>query len=167
MQRRINLLDTYYTVTMIGQSKARQLKVEAGPFQPVALDFIKDGQGIIRSGESSARIALEVKGDTAYIRAFGRTFTLDIVNPVEQAVQESGGPGNIARAPMPGTVVSVDVSVGSQVVKGQGMMTIESMKILTIITAPRDGEVLQVNFEPGATFDKNAALITLKKKEDE
>jgi hypothetical protein len=36
-----------------------------------------------------------------------------------------------------------------------------------VIAAHRDGEVVQVHFEPGDTFGKNAALITLSKKEEE
>ncbi|MCP4574956.1 MAG: acetyl-CoA carboxylase biotin carboxyl carrier protein subunit, partial [Deltaproteobacteria bacterium] len=50
--------------------------------------------------------------------------------------------------------------------KGTPMMTIESMKILTIIAAPRDGEISKIHFEPGETFDKNAVLITLTDKEE-
>ncbi|WP_299983316.1 biotin/lipoyl-containing protein [Desulfobacula sp.] len=167
MQRRINLLDVHYTVMVVGHPEERWLKVEAGEFQSVALKSMKDGQGIILLGEQNVRMKMAVKGETVYIRAFDRTFTLHIVNPVEQAAQETSGPGNTARAPMPGTVVEIDVAVGARVTKGQSMMTIESMKILTVITAPRDGEVVQVHFEPGATFGKNAALITLSKKEEE
>ncbi|MCP4722767.1 MAG: hypothetical protein GY860_25200, partial [Desulfobacteraceae bacterium] len=48
----------------------------------------------------------------------------------------------------------------------QPLITIECMKILTDITAPRDGEVATVNFEPGKTFDKNAVLVILKEKKD-
>ena len=58
------------------------------------------------------------------------------------------------------------MAAGDPVTKGQSMITIESMKILTMITAPRDGEVSQVHVEPGDTFDKNAALITLREKEE-
>lgn len=167
MERRIHLQDTHYTVTVAGHSRERRLKVDDGEFQPAVLDGMANGQGTIRLGGSSARVALAVKGDTVHIRAFGQTFALDIVNPVEQAAQESGGTGNSARAPMPGTVIAVDVTAGSLVARGQPMMTIESMKILTVITAPRDGEVARVNFEPGATFDKNAALITLSKQKED
>ena len=110
---------------------------------------------------------MAVKGETAYIRAFDRTFTLRIVDPVEQAAQEAGGSSsNTARAPMPGMVVEVQVAAGDQVTKGQPIITIESMKILTLITAPRGGEVSQVHFEPGDTFDKNAAQVTLTEKEE-
>jgi biotin carboxyl carrier protein len=41
-------------------------------------------------------------------------------------------------------------------------MIIESMKILTVISAPRDGQVAGIHFEPGESFDKNAALVSLE-----
>jgi len=167
MQRQINLLGKDYTVTIVGGPEERKLKVEAGGFQSVALNSMNYGQGIVVLGDQSIPVKMAVKGETVYIRAFDRTFVLQIVNPVEQAAQESGGPVNTARAPMPGTVVTVDVTAGAWVTKGQSMMTIESMKILTVITAHRDGEVVQVHFKPGETFGKNAALITLLKKEED
>ena len=45
-------------------------------------------------------------------------------------------------------------------------MIIESMKILTVIKAPRDGVVAKIHFAPGQTFDRNDALVTLTEKED-
>jgi biotin carboxyl carrier protein len=165
MQRQINFLDKDYTVTLIEGPKERKLKVEAGDFQPVALNSIEDGQGTIQLGQQSTQVKMAVKGETVYIRAFCRTFVLHVVNPVEQAARKSGGPVNTARAPMPGTVVAVDVTAGDRVTKGQSMMTIESMKILMVITAHMDGDVVQVHFEPGNTFNKNATLITLSEKE--
>ena len=110
-------------------------------------------------------IQIAVKGETAYIKAFGRTFALEVVDPVEQASQESGD-SDTAKAPMPGMVVDTHVALGENVNKGQDLITIESMKILTVITAPRDGEVSRINFESGSTFDKNDVLVTLKEKED-
>ena len=124
-----------------------------------------DGYHLIRLGDQKARIRMAVKGEVAYIRAFDRTFSLRIMDPVEQAAQETGSGSDKTRAPMPGTVASVDVAEGDDVKKGIPMMTIESMKILTIIAAPRDGNVARVHFKPGDTFDKNAVLITLIDKE--
>ena len=143
------------------------LQVTDGESQPAALTVGTECKYTIQLGDQRADIQMAVKGETAYIRAFDRTFTLRIVDPVEQAAQEAGGSSNIARAPMPGTVVEVQVAAGEAVSKGQPMITIESMKILTVIAATRDGEVSEIHFEPGHTFDKNAALVTLKEKEEE
>ena len=167
MKRRIDLLDEHHSVTVFGQLGEQRLQVADGEPRPAALTVGAECNATIQLGDQRADFQLAVKGETAYIRAFDRTFTLRIVDPVEQAAQEAGGGGNTARAPMPGTVVEVQVAVGETVSKGQPMITIESMKILMVIAATRDGEVFEVHFEPGDTFDKNAALVTLKEKEEE
>ncbi|MBW2368534.1 MAG: acetyl-CoA carboxylase biotin carboxyl carrier protein subunit [Deltaproteobacteria bacterium] len=166
MRRRIDLLDEHHTVTVYGEIGAQRLQVADSDPQCTALAVQGEFRRVIQLGDQSTEIQMAVKGEAAYIRAFDRTFTLRIVDPVEQAAQESGGGGNIARAPMPGMVVAVQVAGGDQVAKGQPMITIESMKILTVITAPRDGEVSQVHFEPGDTFDKNAVLATMSETEE-
>ncbi|MGW8186609.1 MAG: acetyl-CoA carboxylase biotin carboxyl carrier protein subunit [Desulfobacterales bacterium] len=166
MRRRIDLLDKPYHVIAFERSGEQRLEVEDADSKIATLIVDDSGEGEIRLGDRSARIQLAIKGETTYIRAFGRTFALRIVDPVEQASQESGDRSNAARAPMPGVVVEVKVAAGDRIVKGQPLMTIESMKILTVISASRDGKVARVNFEQGQTFDKNAALVTLSKEED-
>jgi biotin carboxyl carrier protein len=166
MKRRIDLLDEHYTVTLFRKPGEQQIQVEE---EPPALAELIAGDDLchtIHLGESKADMKLVVKGETTYIHAFGRTFTLGIINPVEQASQDAGGAGNDAKAPMPGMVVEIHVAPGDQVTKGQAVITIESMKILTVIAAPRDGEIAKINFEPGATFDKNDILVTLIEKEE-
>jgi 3-methylcrotonyl-CoA carboxylase alpha subunit len=165
MRRRIDLLGEHHAVTVFGQPGAQRLQVANGEPQPVALTVEGKCRRVIQLGDHQAHLHMAVKGETAYIRAFDRTFVLRIVDPVEQAAQEVGGSINMARAPMPGMVVEVQAVAGEQVAKGQPVITIESMKTLTVIAAPRDGEVLQVHFEPGQTFDKNAVLVTLKEEE--
>lgn len=167
MQRRIDLLDQQYITTVSGHPGNHYLQVEEDKTQQACLTMKNDFHGTIQLGDEQADLHLAIKGETAFIRAFGRTITLDIVDPVEQASQEAGRGKDTAcaRAPMPGTVVDVHVAEGDKVAKGDPMITIESMKILTIITAPRDGEIAKINSDPGNTFDKNEVLVFLRETE--
>ena len=70
------------------------------------------------------------------------------------------------QAPMPGTVVEVAVSAGDAVTAGQLLMTIESMKLQTAITAEADGVVGEVCVRAGDTFDQGDALVRLASGED-
>jgi biotin carboxyl carrier protein len=166
MRRMIELSGEHYQVTVFDHDGGRFLQVDSGESRLAGLSFSDSGEATATLGDVSARMRIAVSGDTAYIRAFGRTFTLRIADPVEQAAQEAGSHVGIIRAPMPGLVVDVAVAQGERVVKGQAMMTIESMKILTVITAPRNGEVEKIHFQPGQAFDRNAALVTLKEKSE-
>lgn len=166
MQRRIDLLNEQYSVTVFGRSGGQYLQVADGAPRPVALSVEGEFRRIVQLGHQRAQIQMAVKGETVYIRAFDRCFRLRIVDPVEQAAQETGGCSSSARAPMPGTVVQVQAAAGDWVIKGQPLITIESMKILTEIKAPRDGEVECVHLQPGESFQKRAVLVTLVDKKE-
>lgn len=166
MQRRIDLMDKSYMVTTLGQKGSQMIQVDDTLPKTASIKKINDFLHTIDMGGEETRVYIAVKGDTVFVKAFDRTFTLRIVDPVEQASQTTGGGGDNALAPMPGTVVEVHVGKGDRVARGQELMTIESMKILTIINASRDGRVDGVNFEPGMTFDKNDILVSLESKEE-
>ncbi|HEY5424849.1 MAG TPA: carboxyl transferase domain-containing protein [Ilumatobacteraceae bacterium] len=64
-------------------------------------------------------------------------------------------------APMQGTIISVDVSVGDEVAAGQQLMLIESMKMHHAIESPCDGSVVTVLVEPGATVMAGVAVASV------
>ncbi len=166
MRRHIMVQSEHHEVTVMDRGGETWMTVGEGLEKKI--DLVKDLSGSyqVDVGEKSEQIEMVVKGETAFIKAFGRNFTLQVVDPVEQAVTSSGGHSNSSKAPMPGVVVKVMVEVGDVVTKGQPMMTIESMKILTVIKAPRDGSVAQVHRDSGQTFDKNAVLVSLTEIEE-
>jgi biotin carboxyl carrier protein len=166
MHRRIDLLDKYYDVTVYSGSSKHLVQIGDEIPQSAVLAVTDSGNHIIQLGDQRTRVNVKVNGEMAYIRAFGQTFGLRIVNPVEQAGRSAKGGSNKARAPMPGVVVDINVSEGEHIVKGQAIMTIESMKILTKIQASRHGIVRKIHFTPGQPFEKGAILVTLSPEEE-
>ena len=64
-------------------------------------------------------------------------------------------------APMPGTVLKLPVSVGSEVKKGQLLCVLEAMKMENEIVAPCDGKIVTLGVKQGdtvATSDLLAAI---------
>ena len=107
------------------------------------------------------RIWLVVDHDTVHVHAFGRSWRLEVVDPVEQSLRASDQ-ADAAAAPMPGTVVSVAVASGDAVGLGQQLLVIESMKMESEIVAWREGTVEKVSVEIGDSFDRGAVLVTLE-----
>lgn len=64
-------------------------------------------------------------------------------------------------APMPGTIVSVNVSNGQSVKKGDVLCILEAMKMENEIVAPNDGTVAAVLVDKGASVNSGDALIAL------
>lgn len=67
----------------------------------------------------------------------------------------------IMRAPMPGLVVQVPVSVGQQVPAGEVLVILESMKMENELLAPRQSVVKKIHVAPGDTPNLDEPLITL------
>lgn len=63
-------------------------------------------------------------------------------------------------APMPGLVVSIAVSEGETVKKGDRLLVLEAMKMENEIKAPVDGVVQKVAVSAGDAVAKNALLVS-------
>ena len=78
------------------------------------------------------------------------------------AAKPAGAQGSVkVQAPMPGTILSVKVSVGQQVKKGDTVAVLEAMKMENEIPAPQDGTVSSVDVSNGATVETGATIVTL------
>ena len=78
------------------------------------------------------------------------------------APKASGTAGAVAvKAPMPGTIIKVNVKVGDAVKKGDVLCVLEAMKMENDIMAPADGVVASVEAAKGASVATDAVLVTL------
>lgn len=69
--------------------------------------------------------------------------------------------GEQVKAPMPGTILSVNVANGTAVKKGQVLMVLEAMKMENEIMAPCDGTVNGVSVQQGASVENGTVLCTI------
>ena len=64
-------------------------------------------------------------------------------------------------APMPGTIVRVNVKPGDAVKKGDVLAVLEAMKMENDICSPADGTVATVAVSQGASVATDEVLVTL------
>lgn len=69
--------------------------------------------------------------------------------------------GEKVSAPMPGTILSVNVKAGDSVKKGDVLAILEAMKMENEIMAPKDGKVTAVNVQKGATVNTGDLLCVI------
>lgn len=74
---------------------------------------------------------------------------------------ESGNAGHVA-APMPGVVSMVSVTRNQEVKTGDVLLTLEAMKMETVLHAPRDGIIGEILVARGAQVDSKDLLIVLQ-----
>ena len=70
--------------------------------------------------------------------------------------------GEKVNAPMPGTILSVNVKVGDAVKKGQVLVILEAMKMENEIMSPVDGTVTFVGVNQGATVESGSAICVIE-----
>jgi propionyl-CoA carboxylase alpha chain len=75
-------------------------------------------------------------------------------------------PGSLV-SPMPGSVVSVAVSVGERVEHGDLLLVVEAMKMEHRITAPAAGTVTEIGVDAGQAVEKGTVLAVVDPEEQE
>lgn len=69
--------------------------------------------------------------------------------------------GTQVKAPMPGNILDVKVSVGDTVAEGDVLMILEAMKMENDILAPAAGKVVSVQVAKGASVNSGDVLAVL------
>jgi len=82
--------------------------------------------------------------------------------PAPSAAVPSGpaGPGDV-QSPLAGRVVSLDVQVGQEVKADQPLLTLEAMKMNTVISAPKAGKVSEIFVNAGDAVEEGKVLIRI------
>ena len=81
--------------------------------------------------------------------------------PVAAPVAAPAGSGEAVVAPMPGTILKVNVTAGQAVKAGDTLCVLEAMKMENEIKAPKDGVVNTVAVQKGASVNTGDALVYL------
>ena len=74
----------------------------------------------------------------------------------------SSGPVNALKAPLPGVVTEIKVSVGDEVKAGDVVLVLEAMKMANNLEAEKDGKVTAILVSQGASVMEDAPLVVIE-----
>ena len=130
-----------YKVTLKGRTY--EVEVEAG--EAILLD---EYEAIAPSAPAAASAAAPAAAPAA-------------AAPAPAAAPVVTGAGEPVNAPMPGNILTVNVTSGQAVKAGDVLCVLEAMKMENEIMAPKDGTVTQVLVSKGANVDTGAPLVVI------
>ena len=81
--------------------------------------------------------------------------------PAAAAAPVVTGTGEAVKAPMPGTILKVNVTQGQAVKAGTVLCILEAMKMENEIMTSKDGTVTQVLVSKGSAVDTGAPLVVI------
>ena len=107
--------------------------------------------------DGTRTVFFELNGQPRSVRIADRS--LVATRPPPRKV-EAGNPQHIG-APMPGVIATVTAVEGAKVTQGEVLLTLEAMKMETVVRASNDGEVAEVLARPGQSVEAKDLLIVL------
>lgn len=137
-----------------------------GTVYTVGIGDIDNGNAEVRVNGTLYHVEIEQKAAAAVKvaapkpAAAPRTATGEKVI-AKPAAAPAGGAGKPVKAPLPGVVLDILVSVGQQVSSADTVVTLEAMKMENSIKAGIDGKVLSIDVAKGDSVLEGATLITI------
>lgn len=92
-------------------------------------------------------------------------YKVKIENELDQLIKEMGfevGKAkqiNAIKAPMPGLILDIAISIGQEVNEGDNLLILEAMKMENSFYSPRHGIIKSIAVEKGQAVDKGQLLI--------
>ena len=97
----------------------------------------------------------------------GSMYAVNVEDERERRLRQALGEGPTLsgefhlKAPMPGMVVTVPVSEGQKVLKGDVLIILESMKMQNELTSPRDGVISRMRVKQGDSVERKQTLLSV------
>ena len=92
------------------------------------------------------------------------SYTVEIANQLDILIKEMGFEVgktkqiNAIKAPMPGLILEINVSVGQQVNEGDNLLILEAMKMENSFASPRTGTIKSIAVAKGDSVNKGQLL---------
>lgn len=99
------------------------------------------------------------------VKVNNNTYEVAISDPLDELIKSMGIQRgrtklvNAIKAPMPGLILEINVSVGQEVKENDPLLILEAMKMENCFLSPRDGVIKSISVEKGNAVDKGQLLI--------
>jgi pyruvate carboxylase len=149
----VSLLPT--PIFFYGPSIGEEFSIELEPGKRLIVKFLAIGEP---RPDGVRTVFFELNGQPREVEVVDRSIETKAAKRVKA---DPADPTHVAAA-MPGMVIGVVVSQGTKVTKGQKLLSLEAMKMETVLNAERDGEIAQLLVQSGSQVEAGDLLLVLK-----
>lgn len=151
--------DQIHAVEILHRHPHLLLRIGSRIYRVTTAGRAGDGRQTLMIDDEPVAIARASDGDSRFLRINGQTHC---ITPFNAGAETDGGSARSElRAPMPGAVIEVHVAAGDHVGAGDPLITIESMKLQTVLGSPRAGQIAEIGVTAGEVFGKDQPLVRL------
>jgi len=154
----VSFNDENSTAVIHGRVVALDVHLER---EPDLYSILIDGKSVMMVLENSPEPGI------FRVHAGGYDFEAEVASARESFLRDFIRSANVGRkenrvkAPMPGLIIKHLVKDGDEVVKGQGVMIMEAMKMENEIKAPANGTIKKLRVEEREAVEKGQVLFEL------
>jgi biotin carboxyl carrier protein len=134
----------------------------------VEVDARRVGVGLWSLVLGAAATVVEVSeaDGVSTVRVGGQTHRVRVEEETRYLIRTRGGTaaagGQVLKAPMPGRVVLIEVTVGQRVRRGDGLVILEAMKMENEFRAAGEGTVKEIRVQPGQAVNPGDILMVIE-----
>ncbi len=133
-----------------------ELQVDLAPGVTLVIDNLAQSEA---DADGMVTVFFELNGQPRRIKVPDRSH--GAAGAAARRKADPGEPKHVA-APMPGVISAVSVEVGQMVEAGDNLMSIEAMKMESVLHAERAGKIAEVLVKPGDQIDAKDLLVVLE-----
>jgi pyruvate carboxylase len=135
-----------------GPKPGEELAVDIEPGKTLVIRLLTVGEP---HADGTRTVFFELNGQPRSVSVADKSLEAKVQRRPKAAVGDAREVG----APMPGLIVTVAVSPGDTVTKGQKLLSLEAMKMETTVYAERDGKVAEVLVAPGTPVEAGELVV--------
>ena len=158
-------MNTIYTTKV---NDSLELKVSEDASNSLDAVMISDNMYHILHKNKSYKaevVKRDFNSKTYQVKVNNTMFSVTIANHLDQLIKDMGFEVgatkhvNDIKAPMPGLILDINVTVGQEVKENDNLLILEAMKMENVLTSPRDGIIKSISVSKGEAVDKSQLLI--------
>ncbi len=111
---------------------------------------------LVKVDHSIKTVTLKINGNNHTVKLKDR---FDLLLEKMGISNTSSNKLNHIKAPMPGLIIDLKVTIGDEVKTGDSLLILEAMKMENILKSPGDGKVKNVSVTIGESVEKGQVLI--------